>query len=76
MCWLYTTVCPSGFTYAPEADGCYQPVLQSLQWSAAGNACLALNPAANLAVITSAQQNDAVVDLLQATCPSSNTNAG
>jgi len=54
--------CPADFQYLPEASGCYKIVLQSLTWTQSQARCPQLDPRAHLAVITNAQQNNAIVN--------------
>ena len=53
-----------GFKYLPEANGCYLAVLDSLNWTQSQARCTQLDPRAHLAVITSEQQNNAIVNYL------------
>ena len=57
-----STGCPAGFQYLPEVNGCYQLVLEGLNWTLSQARCPQLDPRAHLAVITSAQQNSAIVN--------------
>jgi len=54
--------CPAGFQYLPEANGCYQIVLQALNWTQSQAICSELDPRAHLAVITSEQQSIAIAN--------------
>jgi len=57
-----TTGCPDGFTYLPDATGCYHVILEAMNWTQAQASCPQLDPRAHLLVITSAAQNNAVVN--------------
>jgi len=54
--------CPTGFQYLPEANGCYQVVLEGLNWTQSQARCNQLDPKAHLVVITSAKQNNAIIN--------------
>ena len=62
--WLFP-VNASSIGYIPEANGCYLAVLDSLNWTQAQAFCPQLDPRAHLAVITSGQQNNAIVSYIQ-----------
>ena len=57
--------CPTGFKNLPQTGGCYKVVLEALNWTQSQARCPQLDPRAHLAVISSEQQNAAVVSYLK-----------
>jgi len=65
--FLLCTECPADFTYIESVNGCYKLVAIKLMWSIAGLECRALHKDAHLVVINDAQEQSAVVALLNST---------
>jgi len=55
------------FTYVQSVRGCYYVVVEKLREDAASSRCVALHPDAHLVVITSAEEQAALVRLLYPT---------
>ena len=56
--------CPTeaGFISISNDGGCFKIVLEALNWTQSQARCPQLDPRAHLAVITSAQQSEAIVN--------------
>ena len=59
---IYRAGCPIGFLHFPSVTGCYKVVIEALNWTQSQARCPQLDPRAHLAVITSKQQNDDIVN--------------
>jgi len=63
---MYTTDCPSGFTYlSTTTGGCYTVINENLNWTDAGLRCRSLHKDAHLLVINDAAEQDAVVGMIK-----------
>ena len=65
MMVLWSQGCPAGFKHIPEAGGYYKVVLEALNWDQSRARCAQFDPRAHLVVITSEQQNEAIVNYLK-----------
>jgi len=54
----------AGFTYNSSVNGCYKLVNHNLQWSIAGQHCRSLHKDAHLLVISDAEEQAAVAEML------------
>jgi len=59
-------ICPVNFTFLPAAGGCYQVIGEALNWNESQARCPTLDPRAHLVVIRNGEQNQAVINYLDA----------
>jgi len=61
---MYTDDCNSQLVQQDGLTTCYRLVFAGVTWSVAVLQCASIGPSSRLAIVTSAEQNDAIKDLL------------
>jgi len=59
--------CPADFTYIETVKGCYKVVTSNVDWWLAGLECQSVNRHSHLLVINDADEQSAVVAMLEST---------